>query len=787
MDISYASSSLIDEGDISPGEFASENASTHTSLVDVTDQGSLSRKPSLNSLPDHARLAEVRHKLQSKLPNRPTKETLQAQNILKANLVSPAVHAKHEALAKAKRAESLQERILQRPGPLDLVRSNVMQVPRPLKHLLQADQTTYNFRGVLRDTPDDALVDPNAPQPPPLPAVQISDDMTEASVTPTEGRSTSISRQLSRTNSMDEPKKPRYSSEIAPPTLQDSFNERDESDTMIDVEIRPSSPPLIAGNVPRGMVPMCASSTPPSIQIPRPPSLSRSFSEAKQIVSTPVLQPPHLTASYGLSGDQFHGDHSGLVDAATAAHSLSKAASVDESSFSYPEQALSRTSSEQGTVARTQRILAGIKLGRKDSISPTPSQRQWQSRYHAPPVAIPRRNSAISSPLHPSDPQYIANLKQQQIFLQLNTHYEQQQHVLHSMPTVAEHCEYDGAPSPRAITPSSSRASVRASPYRRGSTGPKMTPSPAAEVTLEFLHQQQMHYAATRHARSSSWGGAKATAELLAMEFQSNENIPQQMQDSSRITGLSGKGDIPNIIRRNVMHDILAERARAKTDHIEALRNRLEVHGRHIEEQKRMIQYQQQQLQQRQQHIAPMDFGFESPWEATTLQSGSVEDSVYLPHNDTRLMDNYAAQLRMLEHQQQEQQELERELLQAHLQQQERANLAFGRPRSHGAPSHNHNYHHGHPHSPESSQSFYGVDSPGQPPILSPAESHGTIYRQHSLDFTAESLSLNAHETQIPREAEPWEGISMQEFADGVLSMLEGATDLPLDFKLEPQ
>jgi hypothetical protein len=39
MDISDASSSLIDEGDISPGEFASENASTHTSLVDISDQG----------------------------------------------------------------------------------------------------------------------------------------------------------------------------------------------------------------------------------------------------------------------------------------------------------------------------------------------------------------------------------------------------------------------------------------------------------------------------------------------------------------------------------------------------------------------------------------------------------------------------------------------------------------------------------------------------------------------------------------------------------------------------
>ena len=88
----------------------------------------LHRKPSFSSLPDAARIAEAKSRLQTKLPNRPTKEALQAQNILKGaarphhmprhigtgNAVSPTVYAKQEALAKAKLAESLQERILVR-------------------------------------------------------------------------------------------------------------------------------------------------------------------------------------------------------------------------------------------------------------------------------------------------------------------------------------------------------------------------------------------------------------------------------------------------------------------------------------------------------------------------------------------------------------------------------------------------------------------------------------------------------------------------------------------------
>ena len=92
------------------------------------------------------------------------------------------------------------------------------------------------------------------------------------------------------------------------------------------------------------------------------------------------------------------------------------------------------------------------------SVPQNPSPRLRQSRYQGTLYARIRRAPAVvpvrtyvSNRAHPhrpvhvvphreenmADPQYLVNLQQQQLFLQLNTHYEQQQSVIHSLPVVA--------------------------------------------------------------------------------------------------------------------------------------------------------------------------------------------------------------------------------------------------------------------------------------------------------------------------------------------------------------
>ena len=221
--------------------------------------------------------------------------------------MSPTVYARQEALAKAKLAESLQERIQARPGPLDLVRSNVMEVPRPLKYLVQDDRPTSNFSTLMRKRDNStSSLDPNAPTPPPLP-----EEETVAGSHHSGGmhESPQTSRQLSRASSHDDPsgmhRKPRSSMEnIA--TISESADPppRRASDILLLEEgpvqpkgsMRTDSPPLIAVGLGKATPQVPASTQPlhpvPLPDLPQPPKF-RSFSEAKQLI---IVNPPPAPA-----------------------------------------------------------------------------------------------------------------------------------------------------------------------------------------------------------------------------------------------------------------------------------------------------------------------------------------------------------------------------------------------------------------------------------------------------------------------------------------------------------
>ena len=180
-----------------------------------------------------------------------------------------------------------------------------MEVPRPLKHLLQDQRTTDNFRSVLRTMPTEiGDMDPNAPEPPPLPS-SYEDSSAPLDTKSTMSVSASSSRHISRHNSTEDASRPSRRSqefgvtthapifESSTPTVHQEYHNEDDVALLRQTS---SSPPLILGAIPK-----VSNSThttipePPQfssvLPIPPPPLRVGTFSAAKQIISTPCHQP----------------------------------------------------------------------------------------------------------------------------------------------------------------------------------------------------------------------------------------------------------------------------------------------------------------------------------------------------------------------------------------------------------------------------------------------------------------------------------------------------------------
>ncbi len=102
--------------------------------------------------------------LKHKMQNRPAKSQLVAQNILPGSTfsiwipdfdnvwklfedttVEPGIQEKQEQLKKCKLADNLNDKISQRPGPLELVQENILHVDSSLEQAIKGFISLFGF------------------------------------------------------------------------------------------------------------------------------------------------------------------------------------------------------------------------------------------------------------------------------------------------------------------------------------------------------------------------------------------------------------------------------------------------------------------------------------------------------------------------------------------------------------------------------------------------------------------------------------------------------------------
>ncbi|XP_062443506.1 myocardin-related transcription factor A isoform X5 [Rhea pennata] len=109
----------------------------------------LSLQPELTLNLHHGRnpnlppLSERKNVLQLKLQQRRTREELVSQGIMPQTSAEPSLQAKQLKLKRARLADDLNEKIAQRPGPMELVEKNILPVESSLKEAIIVGQVNY--------------------------------------------------------------------------------------------------------------------------------------------------------------------------------------------------------------------------------------------------------------------------------------------------------------------------------------------------------------------------------------------------------------------------------------------------------------------------------------------------------------------------------------------------------------------------------------------------------------------------------------------------------------------
>ncbi|KAJ1062648.1 hypothetical protein K5549_020515, partial [Capra hircus] len=106
---------------------------------ELVSQGIMPRKYSPASRP----LMETEDYLKRKIRSRPERSELVRMHILEETSAEPSLQAKQLKLKRARLADDLNEKIAQRPGPMELVEKNILPVESSLKEAIIVGQVNY--------------------------------------------------------------------------------------------------------------------------------------------------------------------------------------------------------------------------------------------------------------------------------------------------------------------------------------------------------------------------------------------------------------------------------------------------------------------------------------------------------------------------------------------------------------------------------------------------------------------------------------------------------------------
>lgn len=81
--------------------------------------------------------------LKHKIQRRPDRQELIQQHILEDTTVDPNIHERQRQLKKARLADDLNDRLSHRPGPLELIKGNILRIDEPFAQAIKEGQIQF--------------------------------------------------------------------------------------------------------------------------------------------------------------------------------------------------------------------------------------------------------------------------------------------------------------------------------------------------------------------------------------------------------------------------------------------------------------------------------------------------------------------------------------------------------------------------------------------------------------------------------------------------------------------
>ncbi|KAI0982968.1 hypothetical protein GJ496_009762 [Pomphorhynchus laevis] len=92
---------------------------------------------------DHNRVSQIQNILENKINKRPDRKYLIQNHILNDTHVAPSLQVYEQSLKRARLADNLNDKLLKRPGPLELVEHNILQTDPIVKEVLRDGLIPY--------------------------------------------------------------------------------------------------------------------------------------------------------------------------------------------------------------------------------------------------------------------------------------------------------------------------------------------------------------------------------------------------------------------------------------------------------------------------------------------------------------------------------------------------------------------------------------------------------------------------------------------------------------------